>query len=60
MTLLMERNQRINSEIELARQKMVHLTNELGFLHPDVVKCSENLDELLLEFYRMNRVEQRV
>jgi hypothetical protein len=45
---------KISREIELAREQMVRLGDRLGFLHPDVQLCSKQLDELLIEYYKMN------
>lgn len=38
-------------EIEQKREEMRHLAVKLGFLHPDVVRCSERLDVLLMQYY---------
>jgi hypothetical protein len=42
-------------EIEHARERMVRLGVELGLMHPEVHRCSELLDELLLRFYHTNK-----
>ncbi|MBD0383432.1 aspartyl-phosphate phosphatase Spo0E family protein [Paenibacillus sp. WST5] len=34
---------------------MVILSNEYGFLHPEVQQCSQQLDELLLQYYAIRR-----
>lgn len=43
----------ITYEIEKAREKLNDLGNKLGHLHPEVVRSSEKLDRLLLQFYRV-------
>lgn len=40
-------------EIERTREHMKQMAGRLGFLHPDVVRCSEHLDQLLLEYYAL-------
>lgn len=41
----------IQSEIEAARAEMNRLADELGVRHPAVVRASQMLDELLLQYY---------
>ncbi|MDF2926196.1 MAG: Spo0E like sporulation regulatory protein [Paenibacillaceae bacterium] len=43
----------INQKIEFARDRMNRLADELGHHHPKVMICSQQLDELLLEFYAL-------
>lgn len=43
----------IQSEIESARAHMNRLADELGVRHPAVVKASQMLDELLLQYYAL-------
>lgn len=42
---------RMEDEIERTREHMSQMAGRLGVLHPDVVRCSEVLDELLLQYY---------
>lgn len=42
-------------EIEQNREEMRSLADQLGFLHPEVIRCSERLDELLLQYYAVFR-----
>lgn len=48
----------MSSQIERLRGQMVSLGTRYGLLHPEVQQCSEQLDELLLEYYISN--QQRV
>lgn len=48
----------MSSQIERLRGQMVSLGTRYGLLHPEVQQCSEQLDELLLEYYFSN--QQRV
>lgn len=41
----------IMRQIEHTRAQMNRLANELGIEHPQVVRCSQNLDRLLLDYY---------
>ncbi|WP_312029605.1 aspartyl-phosphate phosphatase Spo0E family protein [Paenibacillus sedimenti] len=50
-----EPQERLNIEIEQLRGQMVILSNEYGFLHPEVQQCSQQLDELLLQYYAIRR-----
>jgi hypothetical protein len=43
----------IQTEIESARAQMNRLADELGVRHPAVVKASQMLDELLLQYYAL-------
>ncbi|WP_336743968.1 aspartyl-phosphate phosphatase Spo0E family protein [Paenibacillus sp. y28] len=38
-------------QIESVRQRLVSMGCTLGLNHPDVQKCSEDLDQLLLRYY---------
>ncbi|SDE03754.1 Spo0E like sporulation regulatory protein [Paenibacillus sp. UNCCL117] len=42
-------------EIEHTRERMVRLGVELGLMHPEVHRCSEQLDLLLLRFYYIDK-----
>jgi hypothetical protein len=42
-------------EIELARSHMVKLVDQYGFMHPEVQRCSSQLDVLLLKFYQLDK-----
>jgi hypothetical protein len=46
----------LSSEIEQARARMVALGCQLGFMHPEVLHCSKQLDELLLRFYEIDKM----
>lgn len=37
--------------IETKRKHMYKKANDLGFTHPEVVNCSQELDELLNKFF---------
>nr|WP_245247274.1 MULTISPECIES: aspartyl-phosphate phosphatase Spo0E family protein [unclassified Paenibacillus] len=41
----------ISSEIEEVRGHLVSLGIQFGLMHPEVQRCSQQLDELLLRFY---------
>lgn len=45
----------IARQIELTRSQMNRLADELGHVHPNVLRCSLMLDELLLKYYAINR-----
>ncbi|MBO9608258.1 MAG: aspartyl-phosphate phosphatase Spo0E family protein [Paenibacillaceae bacterium] len=45
----------LNEQIEAVRRRMVALGERHGFLHPDVMACSQWLDRLLLEYYSRTR-----
>ncbi|WP_235886262.1 aspartyl-phosphate phosphatase Spo0E family protein [Paenibacillus cymbidii] len=45
----------LNEQIEAVRRRMVALGERHGFLHPDVMACSQWLDRLLLEYYSRAR-----
>lgn len=45
----------LNEEIETLRRRMVALGNQFGFLHPEVMACSQRLDQLLLDYYARDR-----
>lgn len=48
-----ETEKNIQTEIESARAQMNRLADELGVRHPAVVKSSQMLDELLLQYYAL-------
>ncbi|MFC9710789.1 aspartyl-phosphate phosphatase Spo0E family protein [Paenibacillus sp. JNUCC31] len=52
----------LKSQIENARHNLHMLVehNEGGFGHPDVLKQSMALDELINEYNRMNRSKQTI
>ncbi|WP_409347277.1 aspartyl-phosphate phosphatase Spo0E family protein [Paenibacillus sp. MBLB4367] len=45
----------ICSEIEQVRQQMNVLGCSHGLLHPEVMKCSQQLDKLLIQHYAMEK-----
>lgn len=50
----------ISNEIEKVRERMVRMGDQLGLMHPEVQKCSRQLDELLLRFYEVDlKVKRR-
>ncbi|WP_159886372.1 aspartyl-phosphate phosphatase Spo0E family protein [Paenibacillus puerhi] len=49
----------LTREIEHIRERMVRLGVELGLMHPEVHRCSEQLDVLLLRYYRMERLRKQ-
>ncbi|WP_246302802.1 aspartyl-phosphate phosphatase Spo0E family protein [Paenibacillus plantarum] len=53
-----EPQERLHIKIEQLRGKMVSLGTSHGFLHPDVQKCSRDLDQLLLQYYATRRSKQ--
>ncbi|WNR45640.1 aspartyl-phosphate phosphatase Spo0E family protein [Paenibacillus roseipurpureus] len=50
---LTEPQERLHMKIEQLRGEMVSLGTSFGFLHPDVQKCSQDLDQLLLQYYAL-------
>lgn len=38
-------------KIEIKREEMYKKAEDLGFTHPQVVKCSQELDELLNNYF---------
>ena len=51
-TIIRDRTQeRFHIKIEQLRGQMVSLGTSYGFLHPEVQKCSRDLDQLLLQYY---------
>lgn len=42
-------------EIELVRSHMVQLVVQYGFMHPEVQRCSSQLDILLLQYYQLDK-----
>ncbi|WP_268796194.1 aspartyl-phosphate phosphatase Spo0E family protein [Paenibacillus sp. Soil750] len=53
-----EPQERLHIKIEQLRGQMVSLGTSHGFLHPDVQKCSRDLDQLLLQYYATRRSKQ--
>jgi predicted nucleic acid-binding Zn-ribbon protein len=45
----------LSKEIEQAREQLVRLVEQLGFLHPTVQHSSTQLDILLLRFYESGK-----
>lgn len=45
----------IKVKIEKKRSHMNRLADELGHVHPSVMRVSEQLDELLMQYYRAVR-----
>ncbi|MBP1962534.1 aspartyl-phosphate phosphatase Spo0E family protein [Paenibacillus aceris] len=50
-----EPQERLDIAIEQLRDQMVTLGTEFGFMHPDVQQCSRELDQLLLQYYAIQR-----
>ncbi|BFT69828.1 MULTISPECIES: aspartyl-phosphate phosphatase Spo0E family protein [Paenibacillus] len=50
-----ELQERLDIAIEQLRDQMVALGTEYGFLHPEVQQCSRELDQLILQYYAMQR-----
>ncbi|MFC3842240.1 Spo0E family sporulation regulatory protein-aspartic acid phosphatase [Paenibacillus sp. GCM10012304] len=50
-----ELQERLDIAIEQLRGQMVALGTEHGFLHPEVQQCSRELDQLLLQYYAIQR-----
>lgn len=48
----------IEEEIERMRERMSRMAGQLGVLHPDVVRCSEHLDKLLLQYYAIKSLRR--
>lgn len=49
----------IQVKIEDKRSLMNRLADELGHVHPAVMKVSQQLDELLLQYYTITRAIHR-
>lgn len=45
-------------EIERVRARMVQLGNQYGLLHPEVQRCSEYLDGLVIQYYRLEKIKK--
>lgn len=45
----------IKEQIESTRAQMNRMADELGYIHPEVMRCSQKLDELLLQYYDIAR-----
>jgi len=56
----LETQDRLSRQIEQLRGQMVLLGISHGFLHPEVQLCSRRLDQLLLQYYKLNRVKPSV
>ncbi|MBP2630686.1 MAG: Spo0E like sporulation regulatory protein [Firmicutes bacterium] len=48
----------LRSKIECLRQKMHITTFEKGISHPEVLKISQQLDEVINEFYNEARIQK--
>ena len=46
-SLLLEKENLLKLKIEIKRKEMYKKAKDLGFTHPQVVNCSQELDELL-------------
>lgn len=46
----------ISKEIERVREQMVSLGGRLGFMHSEVQRCSQQLDDLLIKYYEMDKI----
>jgi hypothetical protein len=44
----------INQQIEALRKELLNLVNRHGFAHPEVVKCSQKLDNFISEIQKNN------
>lgn len=44
----------INQQIEALRKELLNLVKRHGFGHPDVVKCSQKLDQFISEIQKNN------
>lgn len=53
LALLNPKRTDVVEEIESVRMEMVKLGTRYGMLHPDVQRCSRQLDELLNQYYDM-------
>ncbi|MDQ1912116.1 aspartyl-phosphate phosphatase Spo0E family protein [Paenibacillus sp. GD4] len=54
----MDEDAELSCEIETLRAHMVELGSVLGLMHPDVQRCSKQLDELLLRYYEIHRIRK--
>jgi hypothetical protein len=45
----------ISIEIERVRTRMILLGDQYGLMHPEVHECSNELDQLLLRFYELDK-----
>lgn len=53
--MVLNHTEDISSEIEQVRQRMNTLGGSHGLLHPEVMKCSQQLDELLIQHYALEK-----
>jgi hypothetical protein len=53
-----DKREAIEREIERVREQMVKLGAIYGFLHPDVQRCSKQLDSLLIQFYTLRNATE--
>lgn len=59
MSVTDEMHSALSCEIEKVRERMVRLSDQFGFMHPEVQQCSKQLDELLLRFYEIDKMMKR-
>jgi hypothetical protein len=43
-------------EIERVRTQMIQLGDQYGLMHPEVHRCSNQLDQLLLRYYELEKI----
>lgn len=48
----------LQCEIEYLRKKMHAMALQKGMSHPDVLKISQRLDELINQFYTFDRIQK--
>jgi len=48
----------VRCKIEILRQKMHEIALEKGISHPDVLRASQRLDEVINEFYNVNLIKK--
>lgn len=53
--MMLNHAEAISSEIERVRQRMNRLGGSHGLSHPEVMKCSQQLDELLIQHYVLQK-----
>ena len=49
MTVLLE-SLKLKKQINLSRDNLIQLGQKKGLNHPETVKCSQELDKLIIEF----------
>ena len=53
-SLLLEKEKILKLKIEIKRIEMYKKAKDLGFTHPQVVNCSQELDVLLENLFELN------